>query len=180
MRIQDDLFQAVNGEWLKTAKIPSDLPSTGGFTSLHLDVEKTLMQGFDDFSKGKKEHGLPVLDNAVRLYEKALDVKAREQAGMKPLYPLLDRIKSIKSIAEFNAQNKELFLDRVDWLFDIDVSEDPVNDTSKQALMIMDTNTILPDKSLYENKLVSAVLIKSFKKMAATFKHESAQLQRVV
>lgn len=121
-----------------------------------------------------------MLDNAVRLYEKALDVKAREQAGMKPLYPLLDRIKSIKSIAEFNAQNKELFLDRVDWLFDIDVSEDPVNDTSKQALMIMDTNTILPDKSLYENKLVSAVLIKSFKKMAATFKHESAQLQRVV
>lgn len=167
VRIQDDLFQAVNGEWIKKAKIPSDLPSTGGFTSLHLDVEKTLMQDFDDFSKGKKEHGLPVLDNAVRLYEKALDVKAREQAGMKPLYPLLDRIKSIKSIAEFNAQNKELFLDRVDWLFDIDVSEDPVNDTSKQALMIMDPNTILPDKSLYENKLVSAVLIKSFKKMAA-------------
>ena len=167
VRIQDDLFQAVNGEWLKKAKIPSDLPSTGGFTSLHLDVEKTLMQDFEDFANGKKEHGLPVLDNAVRLYKKALDVKAREQAGMKPLYPLLDRIKNIKNIDEFNAQNKELFLDRVDWLFDIDVSEDPVNDTSKQALMIMDPNTILPDKSLYENKLVSAVLIKSFRKMAA-------------
>lgn len=167
VRIQDDLFQAVNGEWIKKAKIPNDLPSTGGFTSLQLDVEKTLMQDFDDFANGKKEHGLDVLDNAVRLYKKALDVKAREQAGMKPLYPLLDRIKNIKNIEEFNAQNKELLFDRVHWLFDIDVSEDPVNDTSKQALMIMDPNTILPDKSLYENKLASALLIKTFKKMAA-------------
>ena len=167
VRIQDDLFQAVNGEWLKKAKIPSDLPSTGGFTSLHLDVEKTLMQDFEDFANGKGEHGLPVLDNAVRLYKKALDVKAREQAGMKPLYPLLDRIKNIKNIDEFNAQNKELFLDRVDWLFDIDVSEDPVNDTSKQALMIMDPNTILPDKSLYENKLASAFMMKAFRSMTA-------------
>ena len=167
VRIQDDLYQAVNGEWLKKAKIPSDLPTTGGFTSLHLDVEKTLMQDFADFADGKKQHGLPVLDNAVRLYKKALDVKAREKAGMKPLYPLLDRIKNIKNIDEFNAVNKELLFARVSFLFDIDVSEDPINDTSKQAIIVMDPDIILPDKTLYDNKAAKTVMMMLFKNMAA-------------
>ena len=166
IRIQDDLYQAVNGEWLKKAKIPSDLPTTGGFTSLHLDVEKTLMQDFADFASGKKEHGLPVLDNAVRLYKKALDVKAREAAGMKPLFPLLYKIKNIKSMDEFNAASKDLLLSRVEFLFDIDVLED-VRDTTKQAFMIMDPSIILPDKTLYDNKAAKAMMLMLFKNMAS-------------
>ncbi len=167
IRIQDDLYQAINGEWIKNAKIPNDLPRTGGFVSLHLELEKTLMQDLDDFANGKKQHALPVLDNAVRLYKKALDVKARENDGMKPLFPLLDRIKSIKSIEEFNAQNKELFFDRVHWIFGFDVMEDPVHDTSKQALLIGDPDTILPDKSLYDNKMACTVMLAAYKKMAS-------------
>ena len=31
IRIQDDLYEAVNGDWLKTAVIPEDRPMTGGF-----------------------------------------------------------------------------------------------------------------------------------------------------
>ena len=31
-KAKDDLYEAVNGEWLKTAKIPADRPATGGFT----------------------------------------------------------------------------------------------------------------------------------------------------
>ena len=27
--IKNDLYEAVNGEWLKTAKIPDDKPATG-------------------------------------------------------------------------------------------------------------------------------------------------------
>lgn len=29
-QIKDDLYLAVNGAWLKTAKIPADKPATGG------------------------------------------------------------------------------------------------------------------------------------------------------
>ena len=29
--IKDDLYMAVNGDWLKTAKIPADKAATGGF-----------------------------------------------------------------------------------------------------------------------------------------------------
>ncbi|OWY60775.1 hypothetical protein B7486_67355, partial [cyanobacterium TDX16] len=39
IRPQDDLFGHVNGEWLATAEIPSDLSSTGGFIDLVLESE---------------------------------------------------------------------------------------------------------------------------------------------
>ena len=32
--IKDDLYMAVNGDWLKTAKIPADKAATGGFYDL--------------------------------------------------------------------------------------------------------------------------------------------------
>ena len=45
--IKDDLYMAVNGEWLKTAKIPADKATTGGFQDLadHID-EKTAISAF--------------------------------------------------------------------------------------------------------------------------------------
>lgn len=45
-KAKDDLYEAVNGEWLKTAKIPADRPATGGFNSLVDDIDKTLMDDF--------------------------------------------------------------------------------------------------------------------------------------
>ena len=52
VRIQDNLYEAINGEWMKKAKIPNDLPVTGGFMTLNDEVEKTLMADFELFEKG--------------------------------------------------------------------------------------------------------------------------------
>ena len=53
-KAKDDLYEAVNGEWLKTAKIPADRPATGGFNSLVDDIDKTLMDDFDAFLNNQK------------------------------------------------------------------------------------------------------------------------------
>ena len=42
--VRQDLYNAVNGEWQKTAEIPADKTSTGGFMDLVLDIEKKLME----------------------------------------------------------------------------------------------------------------------------------------
>ena len=44
--LKDDLYQAVNGEWLKTAIIPADKATTGGFADLADNIEETLMADF--------------------------------------------------------------------------------------------------------------------------------------
>ena len=43
VRIQDDLYNYVNGEWLEKAVIPDDKPSTGGFNVLNDEVEKQMI-----------------------------------------------------------------------------------------------------------------------------------------
>ena len=70
VRIQDDLYQAVNGQWLQQAVIPDDRPTTGGFSLLDQNVEKTLMDDFGNFAKGTKTTDVETMDQAIKLYKK--------------------------------------------------------------------------------------------------------------
>ena len=70
IRIQDDLYEAVNGEWLKTAVIPEDRPVTGGFSDLDQGVEKIMMADFEAFAKGEKTSDIPEMRYAIALYRK--------------------------------------------------------------------------------------------------------------
>lgn len=40
VRIQDDLFEAVNAEWLEKTEIPSDRPRIAAFDELVINNEK--------------------------------------------------------------------------------------------------------------------------------------------
>ena len=166
VRIQDDLYQHVNGEWIKNAVIPSDKPTTGGFATLAEDVEKLLMDDCAKFANGEEKPDIPIIEDAVRLYKKTLDVKTRGEAGMKPLYPLLDRIKNITSVDDFNAGNQELLYDGVPFPFDVDVSED-WKDTSRHCLFLSDPGLILPDTSYYDKKIVRHYMLSLYKKTTA-------------
>ena len=44
VRIQDDLYTYVNQEKLAQLVIPDDQPSVGGFQTLAVDVEKTMIK----------------------------------------------------------------------------------------------------------------------------------------
>ena len=46
IRIQDDLYEYVNHEWLEKAVIPDDKPTAGGFSDLATNVEELLMGEF--------------------------------------------------------------------------------------------------------------------------------------
>ena len=52
--IKDDLYEAVNGAWIKDAKIPDDKPATGGFNDLVDKIDKQMMADFEDYADGKK------------------------------------------------------------------------------------------------------------------------------
>ena len=165
VRIQDDLYQYVNGEWIKNAVIPADKPMTGGFSLLADDVEKLLMDDCAKFASGEEKPDIPIIEDAVRLYKKALDVKARGDAGMKPLYPLLDKIKSITSVGDFNQKNVEFLYDRVPFPFDMEVTED-WKDTSRHCLFLSNPSLLLPDTTYYEKKITRHYMLSLYRKMA--------------
>ena len=151
IRIQDDLYHAVNNAWLNKAKIPDDRPSIGGFVMLDLGVEKTLMADFENFASGKKKPELEEINDAVRLYRKVLGLKRRNEEGIKPALPTLSKIASIKSVEELNALSKELLFDGVDLPFNCDVSED-MGDATKHCFLVLGPSIILPDTTFYDPK----------------------------
>ena len=124
IRIQDDLYQAVNGEWLKTAVIPEDRPTTGGFSDLDQGVEKLMMAEFRAFAAGEKTTDIPEIRYAIALYKKVLDSERRNREGIAPALPLLEKLRGIKTPEALNAQAAESLLEGVELPVQVGVSED--------------------------------------------------------
>lgn len=150
-RYQDDLYLAVNGEWLETAVIPDDRPTCGGFAQLDQDVEKLLMSDFKAFKNGELKTDINEMKQAVALYSKFLDVEKRNSDGIKPILPLLNKIQNIKCIDDLNKNLKELCLANVDLPINFGVEPD-MKDATINSFVILGPSIILPDTSYYDDK----------------------------
>ena len=167
IRIQDDLYEAVNGEWLKTAVIPSDRPTAGGFSELDQNVEKLLMEDFKNFAEGKKTTDIDKMSDAVELYKKYIDIDKRNKDGINPVLPLLNRIKNIKDVNELNANALDLDLSNMPLPFNFGVTAD-MNDATKNSFIVLGPSIILPDTSYYqEGNQAGAQLLQVWQNMAA-------------
>ncbi len=166
-RIQDDLYEAVNGEWLKNAVIPGDRPATGGFFTLGEDVEKIMMADFRDLAEGKKTSDIPEMRYAVALYQKVLDVERRNREGIAPALPLLAQIRSIGSVDELNRAAADLFAQGVDLPVQMAVEAD-MEDATKHSFIVLGPDIILPDTTYYaEDNPAGKQLLAVYADMAA-------------
>ncbi len=167
VRIQDDLYQAINGEWLKTAVIPADRPTTGGFSTLDENVEKLMMADFRAFAAGEKHSDIPEMRYAVALYKKALDTDRRNREGIAPVLPLLERLSKIKTVDELNRQAAELLLTGVPLPVQMDVTPDMEN-AEQNSFIVSGPDIILPDTTYYaEDNQQGKQLLSIWKEMAA-------------
>lgn len=149
IRIQDDLYQAVNGEWLEKAVIPDDKPFTGGFADLDEDVEKLLMADFKAFAKGEKTTDVPAMADAIKCYQLGMDEARRNEEGAKPVLPLLEKILSMKNIADLNKISAELYLSGAFLPFQSAVETD-MADATKHCFIVLGPRIILPDTTYYD------------------------------
>lgn len=168
VRIQDDLYNHVNGEWLEKAVIPNDRPTAGGFADLREDVNKLLKEDLIKMSKEKKYPNAH-LENAVKLMDLARDTKRREEDGIGPVLPVLNRIDAIADIADFNEKLPELLKDGVPMPFTLGIAED-MKDASRYCVSLAGPKTILPDSNYYkeEMKAQKKQMLKAWKPMAAS------------
>lgn len=167
VRIQDDLYMAVNGKWLETAVIPDDRPRTGGFSDLDQAVEKILMDDFKAFAEGSKVSDIPEMQYATALYRKVLDTERRNREGITPLLPLLEDVAAIRSSEALNSRACELLMKGVPLPIQVDIDTD-MQDASKHAVIIMGPDIILPDTSYYaKDHPAGKRLLAAWKDMAA-------------
>ncbi len=97
VRPQDDLYQAVDGEWLKKTEIPADKSNYGAFTKLTDDAEAQL-RGIIEAAADKTDK-MPGTDEQKvgDLYASFMDEKAADVKGVKPIAPELARVDALKN-----------------------------------------------------------------------------------
>jgi len=99
VRVQDDVFDATNGQWMKSTEIPADKSSYGAFVQLRdLSDERsrTLVEALVAKPQAAGTNGQKVAD----YYRSYTDVAAIDKAGLAPLEPGL---KEIDACADANA-----------------------------------------------------------------------------
>lgn len=150
--IKDDLYEAVNGEWVKQATIPDDKPATGGFQNLDDQVEKQLTADLDDFVAGKQQEQMPTenrFKEMLKLYRLAGDFERREKEGIQPLLDGLKPVQALQSYADYQTHWLEFTKIGIaaPVLFDIDAD---MKNATVNALFAGAPGLILPDKSYYD------------------------------
>ncbi len=106
----DDFFRFVNGTWLDKTEIPADRTSWGSFNELRKktdsDVLTILREAIaeDKFPKLKDAEGNLTLESdqkkAVNFFETIMDTVAREQQGIDPIKPFLDKIDALNNLED--------------------------------------------------------------------------------
>lgn len=151
VRIQDDLYQFVNGEELAKAIIPEDRPTTGGFTLLEEGVEKLLIDDLQDMLATKKQTpAIESFNDALIFFKQVLDIKRRNKEGFKPLAKFLKRIEYIKTLDDFNNNLKDLLLEGFSLPINVGIDPD-MKDALHHCFALQGPSIILPDTTYYSD-----------------------------
>lgn len=147
-RLQDDFFDAVNGEWEKTAVIPDDKPRTGGFSDLADEIEELMLATTDEWLAGKNLPEGEILANFVKFHKLVADYDAREAAGTEPVQALIKEYQDLTSFEEFAGRIGNYEMEGKPNLLPFGVAPDFM-DAQTNVLWAQAPSLILPDTTYY-------------------------------
>ncbi|MDB5972283.1 MAG: peptidase, partial [Hydrocarboniphaga sp.] len=108
VRPQDDLYQAINGTWLKNTPIPVDRSNYGSFTKLADDAEAQLRVIIEELSTKTGKTPGSIQQKVGDYYASFMDEASIEAAGIKPAAPELARVDALKDKKDLPALMAEL------------------------------------------------------------------------
>ncbi|AIA29452.1 endopeptidase O [Mycoplasmopsis californica] len=165
--IKDNLFQAVNAEWLAENKIPDDKSSIGEFTVLHIKNERMMQRLADKLVEqlNKNELSEQTTINFAKFYALTKNFDSREEKNIQPLKPFFDEIINLKDLDELKSKYVEYSLRGYTLPIDYGVTTDFM-DSRIQTLHFAIADHILPDKSHYDIPRVKTKFLRTYKSMA--------------
>lgn len=94
VRVQDDVFLAINGGWIKNTPIPADESRIGAFLNVYNQTQdqiRTIVEGLDGDATGEAA--------LVRsMYRSFMDTGHANALGLQPLAPMLQEIDGVRDV----------------------------------------------------------------------------------
>ena len=99
VRPQDDFYEFVNGNWMKSAEIPADRSRWGSFDELRENTDSVTLNIL--LSTVALDHAAGSEGEKIaNLYQSVMDENGRDKAGLSPLKPEFNKIDNIKSVSD--------------------------------------------------------------------------------
>ena len=95
---KDDFYQFVNGNWIDSARIPSDHSVWGGFYELRKKTDADVLDILENALSDKSINKDSDQGKVVALYDCLMNIDHRNQKGIKPIMPYINMIESIIDI----------------------------------------------------------------------------------
>ena len=147
VRAQDDLFEHVNGTWLKKTKIPSDKSNYGSFTKL-ADLSRSRIKTIvDAVSKGNNVKGTDE-QKVADLFRSYMDEDRTKELGATPIKEMLASIQAIKDKAVLIDWFAKFSVMGVNSPIAAGVSQDKGKAT-EYIMYLSQAGTSLPDRDYY-------------------------------
>ncbi|TVY04303.1 M13 family metallopeptidase [Cohnella terricola] len=165
IRLQDDFYDAVNEKWLASTELPADKVVIGGLIDLDTNVKKLVTADWVKMAAEGRDKTDDEIGNMVKFYKLAADREKLNKEGYEVIKPDIEKIKSIKSLADFAKNQKDLYLKGLGLPFSFTLLSD-MKDATKHALYFEAPVPTMPDKSYYapENPQ-SEIFLGLYKKM---------------
>jgi len=150
VRPQDDLYQHVNGAWLKATEIPDDRPLEGTFTALR-DGSELAVRDIIEEAAAKGDAASGIERKIGGLYNSFMDEAAAEAKGIDPIRQRLEDVYATGSATDLVALAGRLFRSDVGGLFYIYPAPDAGN-PDRVLLYTGQGGLGLPDESYYRDE----------------------------
>ena len=148
VRPQDDLYRAVNGQWLAKTEIPSDKANYGAFTKLADDAEAQLRAIIEGAAKNANKKAGSEEQKIGDLYASFMNEAKVEELGVTPLaaeLALIDGLKDKKELGTLIGHDVVLNLTAP---INTYVHQD-AKDPTKYVMDFIQSGLSLPDRDYY-------------------------------
>jgi putative endopeptidase len=146
-RPQDDVYEYLNGKWLREYQLPADKGAVGSFTTLQDKTEeqlRTIVDGLDQAPSNEDPDAKKLAD----LYASYMNEDHLEGLGVKPVlreFAAIDAIKNMDAVPAVMAHLAEIGAGAP---FGLQINVD-ARDSSRYAVNLLQGGLGLPDRDYY-------------------------------
>ena len=148
VRPQDDVYQYLNGKWLRTFQLPADKGVVGSFTAVEDTTEEQLRSIVESLDQASLSDGDADSKKLADLYASFMNEEQLEALGLKPLqaeFAAIDAIKDMNSLPVLVAHMNAIGAGAPYGLF---VNLDARNST-QYAVSLFQGGLGMPDRDYY-------------------------------